>query len=84
MESLLASNEEKVGNVRFWTALQALSVTLGGEQQYCLGWLQDRRIEELSVLLGQCRKIRDVLALTQGGSPQNVRPQIFVHFLLQK
>lgn len=41
-------------------------------------WLlkQDRRIEELTVLLGQCRKIREVMALTQGGfsisSPSSV------------
>uniref|UniRef100_H3DR96 PPFIA binding protein 2 n=1 Tax=Tetraodon nigroviridis TaxID=99883 RepID=H3DR96_TETNG len=31
---------------------------------------KDRRIEELTVLLGQCRKIRDVMALTQGGCPK--------------
>ncbi|TNN00820.1 hypothetical protein fugu_012066 [Takifugu bimaculatus] len=33
---------------------------------------KDRRIEELTVLLGHCRKIRDVMALTQGSSEEEL------------
>ncbi|XP_029697535.1 liprin-beta-2b isoform X8 [Takifugu rubripes] len=33
---------------------------------------KDRRIEELTVLLGHCRKIRDVMALTHGSSEEEL------------
>lgn len=36
-------------------------------------WKQDRRIEELTVLLGQYRKMREVMALTQGKDSEFVR-----------
>lgn len=80
MESLLASNDEKVK----WNTSAVINVFLNVQfvlmknkeshqftwfarsNVFVSCWWQDRRIEELTILLGQYRKMRDVMALTQG------------------
>lgn len=48
----------------------------------CLADKQDRRIEELTILLGQYRKMREVMALAQGMNP--ILSQIFYPYILER
>ncbi|XP_075898661.1 liprin-beta-2b isoform X4 [Nelusetta ayraudi] len=45
---------------------------------------KDRRIEELSVLLGQYRKMRDVMALTQGSSEEELSGSLRLRAITHK
>lgn len=70
METLLASNDEKVKlkwmkkilNIKFKSCFDRNIESL----YLCIADKQDRRIEELTILLGQYRKMREVMALAQG------------------
>lgn len=68
MESLLASNDEKV-NQFFSNTTKIVLIYYTSDDFWShvvICYQQDRRIEELTILLGQYRKMREVMALTQG------------------
>uniref|UniRef100_A0A7N8X709 PPFIA binding protein 2b n=1 Tax=Mastacembelus armatus TaxID=205130 RepID=A0A7N8X709_9TELE len=53
-------------------------------QNLCLVDEQDRRIEELTILLGQYRKMKEVMALTQGSSEEELSGSLKLRAITHK
>uniref|UniRef100_A0A3P8PNF8 SAM domain-containing protein n=1 Tax=Astatotilapia calliptera TaxID=8154 RepID=A0A3P8PNF8_ASTCA len=84
---VLAKREGTIGS--FLTSLSSLldqeyqRLKVGMESLLASNDEKDRRIEELTILLSQYRKMREVMALTQGELPFSVFNTLFAFYIVQ-